>query len=47
MTAGEEEQLEKVKILMLSHPLSNFEIQNYYKNEHKFSVFIQEKIYLK
>ena len=32
---------------MLSHPLTNSEIQNYYKNEPKFSVFIQEKIYLK
>ena len=31
------EQLEQVKILMSPHPLTNFEIQNYYKKELKFN----------
>ena len=32
---------------MPTHPLTNFEIQKYYKNEPKFNVFIQESIHLK
>ena len=32
---------------MLPHPLTNFEIQNYYQNETKFNSVIQEIIYLK
>ena len=32
---------------MPPHPLTNFEIQKYYKNEARFNVFFQEIIYLK
>ena len=31
--------------LMLSHPLTNFEIQKYYQNEPRFNVFILDRIY--
>ena len=31
--------------LMLSHPLTNFEIQKYYQNEPRFNVFILGRIY--
>ena len=33
--------------LMPPHPLTNFEIQKYYKNEPQFNGFFQEIIYLK
>ena len=35
------------KTLMSPHPLTNFEIQEYFKNEPRFNVFILEIIYLK
>ena len=37
----------KKKTLMSPHPLTNFEIQEYFKNEPRFNVFILEIIYLK
>ena len=37
--------LEQVRILMLSHPLRNFEIEQYHQNEPKFNEFIPEIIY--
>ena len=33
--------------LILPHPLTNFEIQKYYKNEPRFNGVFQEIIYLK
>ena len=41
------EKLELVKVLMLPHFLTNFEIRKYYQNEPKFNSVIQELIYLK
>ena len=37
----------KKKALMPTHPLTNFEIQEYYKNEPNSMVFVLEIIYLK
>ena len=39
------EQLEQVKIFILSHPLTNFEIQKYYQNEPKFKKYSTNNLY--
>ena len=40
-------QLEVVKILMLPHPVTNFEIQKYYQSEPKFNSVYSRNNFLK